>query len=143
MSTTIAGNITADPEVRFTATGTAVCNFTVASTPRRYDKDTDTWTDGDTLFLRCTAWAAQAENIVEQLAKGARVMVTGDLEQHQYTDAEGNERTSIELAVEEIGSSLRFATKPGNTKAPAGTRGSKPSTGQRSSAGRAPARSAR
>lgn len=112
MSTTITGNITADPEIRFTATGTAVCNFTVATTPRKFDKATDEWIDGDTLFMRCTTWGTQAEQMAENLTKGARVIVTGALEQHGYTDAEGNERTSIELAVDEVGASLRYASKP-------------------------------
>ena len=110
-NTTIVGNLTADPEVRFTHAGTAVCNFTVASTPRRFDRDSETWVDGDTLFLRCTTFGTQAERMVEELTKGARVMVTGSLEQHTYTDADGNTRISIELDVDEVAASLRFAPK--------------------------------
>jgi single-strand DNA-binding protein len=123
MSTTITGNITADPELRFTANGTAVCNFTIATTPRKYDKATEEWIDGDTLFMRCTTWGTQAENMAEKLAKGARVVATGDLEQHQYTDGEGVERISVELSVDEIGSSLRYAEKSAapTQKAPART----------------------
>lgn len=110
-STTITGNITADPELRFTSTGTAVCNFTIATTPRTFDKATAEWVDGDTLFMRCTTWGTQAEQMAENLTKGARVIATGALEQHSYADSDGNERTSIELAVDEIGSSLRYAAK--------------------------------
>lgn len=111
MSTTLTGNITADPEIRFTATGTAVCNFTVATTARKFDKTSEEWVDGETLFMRCTTWGTQAEQMAENLAKGARVIVTGALEQHGYTDADGNERTSIEMAVDEVGASLRYAAK--------------------------------
>ena len=110
-NTTLTGNITADPEIRFTATGTAVCNFTVATTARKFDKATDEWIDGDTLFMRCTTWGTQAVQMADHLAKGARVIVTGTLEQHGYTDADGNERTSVELAVDEVGASLRYAAK--------------------------------
>ena len=115
MSTTITGNITTDPELRYTSNGTAVCNVTIATTPRTYDKATQEWVDGDTLFLRCTTWGTQAENMTEKLVKGARVIATGTLEQHRYTDADGIERISIELSVDEIGPSLRFATKNDTT----------------------------
>ena len=109
-TTTLAGNLTADPEVRFTKGGTAVSNFTVASTPRRFDKDTSAWVDGETLFLRCTVFGKQAENMTEQLRKGQRVVVTGTLNQSNYTDKDGNERSSIELDVDEIAGSLRFTS---------------------------------
>ena len=117
MSTTITGNITADPELRFTGTGTAVCNFTVATTPRKFNKASEDWVDGETMFMRCTTWGTQAEQMAENLAKGARVIVTGTLEQHGYTDADGNERTSIELAADEVGASLRYAAKPSSKSA--------------------------
>ena len=109
MSTTVTGNLTAEPELRFTTSGTAVCNFTIASTPRRYDKDSAGWIDGETLFLRCTSWGVLAEHMADTFTKGSRVLAAGSLEQHTFTDKDGQERISIELNVEEIGASLRFA----------------------------------
>lgn len=108
-TTTIAGNLTTDPTLRFTSNGTPVANFTIAHTPRRYDKASGAWVDGDTLFLRSTVWGKQAEAVAESLTKGTRVVATGALSQSSYTDADGNTRTSIELEVDEVGPSLRWA----------------------------------
>ena len=107
---TVIGNLTADPELRFTASGAAVSNFTVASTPRTLDKNTGEWKDGDALFLRCSLWRQPAENVAESLTRGSRVIVTGRLTQRSYETREGEKRTVIELAVDEIGPSLRYAT---------------------------------
>ncbi|MGQ4548277.1 single-stranded DNA-binding protein [Dermabacteraceae bacterium P13077] len=107
---TVVGNLTADPELRFTQTGVAVASFTVASTPRSFDKQRNEWVDGDALFLRCNVWRDVAENVAESLEKGARVIVQGNLRQRSYQDKEGNNRTSLELEVSEIGPSLRYAT---------------------------------
>ena len=107
---TVIGNLTADPELRFTPTGAAVSNFTVASTPRSFDKNTGEWKDGDALFLRCSLWRQPAENVAESLTRGSRVIVTGRLQQRSYETKEGEKRTVIELAVDEIGPSLRYAT---------------------------------
>ena len=107
---TVVGNLTADPELRFTPSGAAVANFTVASTPRTFDKNSNEWKDGEALFLRCTVWRQTAENTAETLAKGSRVIVTGRLRQRSYETAQGDKRTVIELDVDEIGVSLRYAT---------------------------------
>ena len=107
---TVVGNLTADPELRFTAAGAAVANFTVASTPRTFDKATGEWKDGDALFLRCSVWRQPAENIAESLTKGSRVIVTGRLKQRSFETKEGEKRTVVELEVDEIGPSLRYAT---------------------------------
>ena len=107
---TIVGNLTADPELRFTPNGAAVANFTVASTPRILDKTTNEWKDGDALFLRCSVWRQAAENVAESLQRGTRVIVTGRLRQRSYETKEGEKRTVIELEVDEIGPSLRYAT---------------------------------
>lgn len=107
---TVVGNLVADPELRFTPAGAAVSNFTVASTPRKFDKQTDKWVDGDALFMRCNAWRSLAENVAETLAKGARVMVTGTLRQRSFETKEGEKRTVVELDVEEVGPSLKYAT---------------------------------
>jgi single-strand DNA-binding protein len=103
---TIAGNLTADPELRFTGAGQPVANFTVAQTPRYRDSSTGEWKDGDTLFLNCTAWRAMAENIAESLSRGMRVIVTGRLKQRSYETKEGEKRTVTELECDEIGPSL-------------------------------------
>ncbi|MCT1430594.1 single-stranded DNA-binding protein [Brachybacterium muris] len=110
--TTIAviGNLTADPELRFTQSGVAVANFTIASTPRTFDKQANEWRDGEALFMRSTIWRDAAENVAESLSKGDRVIAQGNLVQRSYTDREGNNRTSIELDVQEIGPSLKYAT---------------------------------
>jgi single-strand DNA-binding protein len=107
---TVVGNLTDDPELRFTPSGAAVANFTVASTPRFFDKATNDWKDGDALFLRCSVWRQAAENVAESLQRGGRVIVTGRLKQRSYETKEGEKRTVIELEVDEIGPSLRFAT---------------------------------
>jgi single-strand DNA-binding protein len=107
---TVIGNLTDDPELRFTPSGAAVANFTVASTPRILDKATNEWKDGDALFLRCSVWRQAAENVAESLQRGSRVMVTGRLRQRSYETKEGEKRTVVELEVDEIGPSLRFAT---------------------------------
>lgn len=106
---TVVGNLTNDPELRFTPSGSAVANFTVASTPRTYDRQTNEWKDGETLFLRASAWRETAENIAESLTKGTRVIVTGRLKSRSYETKEGEKRTVIELDVDEIGPSLRYA----------------------------------
>jgi single-strand DNA-binding protein len=122
---TVIGNLTADPDLRFTPSGAAVANFTVASTPRTFDKQSGEWKDGDALFLRCSIWRRPAENVSESLAKGARVIVTGRLRQRTYEpkDATGEKRYVIELDVEEIGPSLRFATAKVNKAARGATSG--------------------
>jgi single-strand DNA-binding protein len=107
---TVIGNLTADPELRFTPSGAAVANFTVASTPRMFDRQTNEWKDGEALFLRCAIWREAAENVAESLTKGARVIVSGRLKQRSYETKEGEKRTVIELDVDEIGPSLRYAT---------------------------------
>jgi single-strand DNA-binding protein len=107
---TITGNLTADPELRFTGTGTAVAAFTVAASRRVYDQATDGWKDGDTLFLRCSAWRDLADHAAESLTKGTRVIVTGRLKQRQYETPEGDKRTVYELDVEDLGPSLKWAT---------------------------------
>ncbi len=107
---TIVGNLTDDPELRFTPSGAAVANFTVASTPRIMNRQTQQWEDGDTLFMRCSAWRNVAENIAESLHRGNRVVVTGRLKQRSYETREGQQRTVVELDVDEVGASLRYAT---------------------------------
>lgn len=107
---TVIGNLTNDPELRFTPNGAAVVSFTVASTPRTLDKATNEWKDGDTLFLRCSAWRQMAENVTESLAKGSRVIVQGRLKQRSFETREGEKRTVVELDVDEVGPSLRNAT---------------------------------
>jgi len=107
---TVVGNLTADPELRFTPSGAAVANFTVASTPRTFDRASNEWKDGDALFMRCSIWRQAAENVAESLTRGARVVVTGRLKQRSYETKEGEKRTVVELEVDEIGPSLRYAT---------------------------------
>ncbi|MDH6279492.1 single-stranded DNA-binding protein [Prescottella agglutinans] len=107
---TIIGNLTADPELRFTPAGAAVANFTVAATPRTFDRQSNEWKDGDALFMRCSIWREAAENVAESLTKGMRVIVSGRLKQRSYETREGEKRTVIELEVDEIGPSLRYAT---------------------------------
>jgi single-strand DNA-binding protein len=107
---TIVGNITADPELRFTPSGAAVANFTVASTPRVMDRQTNEWKDGEALFMRCSIWRQAAENVAESLTRGTRVIVSGRLKQRSYETKEGEKRTVVELDVEEIGPSLKYAT---------------------------------
>jgi len=107
---TVIGNLTGDPELRFTPSGAAVASFTVASTPRSFDRETSQWKDGDPLFLRCSVWRQYAENVAESLTKGMQVMVQGRLKQRSYQTREGENRTVIELDVDDVGPTLRFAT---------------------------------
>jgi single-strand DNA-binding protein len=107
---TVIGNLTADPELRFTPSGAAVANFTVASTPRMFDRQTNEWKDGEALFLRCNIWREAAENVAESLVRGSRVIVSGRLKQRSFETREGEKRTVVELEVDEIGPSLRYAT---------------------------------
>jgi single-strand DNA-binding protein len=107
---TVIGNLTADPELRFTPSGAAVANFTVASTPRMFDRQTNEWKDGDSLFLSCNVWRQAAENVAESLTKGTRVIVSGRLRQRSYETKEGEKRTVYEIEVDEVGPSLRNAT---------------------------------
>jgi single-strand DNA-binding protein len=107
---TVIGNLTADPELRFTPAGAAVANFTVASTLRTFDRQTNEWKDGDALFMRCNIWREAAENVAESLTRGSRVIVSGRLRQRSYETREGEKRTVVELEVDEIGPSLRYAT---------------------------------
>ena len=107
---TLVGNLTADPELRFAQSGAAVANFTIASTPRAFDKQSNEWKDGDTMFLNCSVWRQAAEHVAESLTKGTRVIVQGRLKSRSYDDREGNKRTVFEVDVEEIGPSLAWAT---------------------------------
>lgn len=106
---TIVGNLTNDPELRWTQSGNAIASFTVASTPRSFDRNTNEWKDGETLFMRCTAWREMAENVCETLGKGMRVIVQGRLTQRSFETSEGERRTVVELQVDEVGPSLRRA----------------------------------
>ena len=107
---TVIGNLTGDPELRFTPSGAAVANFTVASTPRQFDRQSNEFKDGDTLFMRCSIWREAAENVAESLTKGTRVIASGRLIQRSYETREGEKRTVVELQVDEIGPSLRYAS---------------------------------
>jgi single-strand DNA-binding protein len=107
---TVVGNLTADPDLRFTSTGVAVMNFTVASTPRVYDRESGGWRDDGTLFLRCNLWRQAAENAVKSLTKGTRVIVQGRLKQRSFETKEGDKRTVVELEVDAIGPELRYAS---------------------------------
>ncbi|WP_112245173.1 single-stranded DNA-binding protein [Kribbella monticola] len=107
---TLIGNLTGDPELRFTPSGAAVANFTIASTPRTLDRQTNEWKDGETLFISCAVWRQVAENVAESLTRGSRVVVHGRLKARSYDDREGNKRTVFECDVEEIGASMRYAT---------------------------------
>lgn len=124
---TVIGNLTDDPELRFTPSGAAVASFTIASTPRTYDKQANEWKDGTPLFLRCSIWRQAAENIAESLAKGMRVIAQGNLVQRSYETREGEKRTVVELQVEEIGPSLKYAV----AKVERANRGNSNSGGQR------------
>ncbi|TVU61602.1 single-stranded DNA-binding protein [Paenarthrobacter nitroguajacolicus] len=130
---TVIANLTNDPELRFTPNGSAVANFTLASTPRTFDRQSNEWKDGETLFLRASVWREAAENVAESLTKGMRVIVTGRLKSRSYETKEGEKRTVIELEVDEIGPSLRYANAKvnrtqrsgnGGGQAPATTSGS-------------------
>jgi single-strand DNA-binding protein len=109
-SITVVGNLTADPELRFTPSGAAVANFTVASTPRTFDRQTNEWKDQETLFLNCSVWRQAAENAAESLTRGMRVIVQGRLKARSYETREGEKRTVFEIDVEEVGPSLKMAT---------------------------------
>ena len=119
---TVVGNLTADPELRYTQGGLAVANFTIASTPRTFDRQANDWKDGEALFLRASCWREFAEHVAGSLTKGSRVVATGRLKQRSYDDREGVKRTAIELEVDEIGPSLRYATAQ-VTRAPGGSTG--------------------
>lgn len=106
---TVIGNLTADPELRFTQSGVAVASFTIASTPRKFNRQTNEWEDEEALFLRCSIWREAAEHVSESLEKGSRVIAQGRLKQRSFTDREGNNRTSIELDVDEVGPSTKYA----------------------------------
>ncbi|MER0079939.1 single-stranded DNA-binding protein [Corynebacterium sp. KPL2830] len=107
---TVVGNMVADPELRFTPAGAAVANFRVASTPRRYNSQTNQWEDGEAMFLTCNVWRQAAENVAETLSKGMRIIVTGRLKQRSFQTREGENRTVFEIDVDEVGPSLRYAT---------------------------------
>ena len=107
---TVVGNLTADPDLRYTQSGLAVANFTIASTPRTYDRASNEWKDGEALFLRASVWREFAEHVASTLTKGSRVIAQGRLKQRSYETREGEKRTSIELDIDEIGPSLRYAT---------------------------------
>lgn len=121
---TVVGNLTADPELKFTQSGAAVTSFTVASTPRMFDKASGEWKDGDALFMRCNVWRQVAENVAESLFRGSRVLVTGRLRQRSFETREGEKRTVIELEVDEVGPSLRYATAKVNKVSREGGQGS-------------------
>lgn len=127
---TVVGNLTADPELRYTQNGLPVVNFTIASTPRTFDRQANEWKDGDALFLRASAWRDFAEHIAGTLTKGMRVVATGRLRQRNYQDREGQTRTAIELEIDEIGPSLRYATAQ-VTRAAAGGTAAQPAASQR------------
>jgi single-strand DNA-binding protein len=120
---TVIGNLTSDPELRFTPSGSAVANFTIASTPRTFDRQSNEWKDGETLFLRASVWREAAENVAESLTKGMRVIVTGRLKSRSYETKEGEKRTVIELEVDEIGPSLRYANAKVNRTQRSGAQG--------------------
>jgi len=130
----VVGNLTSDPELRFTPGGSAVANFTVASTPRVLDRESGTWRDGDPLFLRCSLWREAAENAAESLTRGARVLVTGRLVQRSFETKEGEKRTVVELQVDEVGPSLKYATAKVNKVSRNGSGTSAPSDGAWSAA---------
>ena len=117
---TVIGNLTADPGLRWTQSGAAVADFTVASTPRTYDRNAGEWRDGDTLFMRCSVWRETAENVAESLRKGMRVIVRGRLTQRSYDTQQGERRTVVELQVDEVGPSLRRARAQVTRTAPSG-----------------------
>lgn len=122
--TTVIGNLTADPELRFTPSGSAVANFTIASTPRSFDRTSNDWKDGETLFLRCNIWREYAENLVESVKKGDSLIVHGQIKSRSYDTKEGEKRTVIEMEVLEAGPALRYSTaKPVKTQRGNGQQG--------------------
>src|SRR5438132_2010088 len=143
---TVVGNLTADPELRFTPSGAAVANFTVASTPRNFDRQAGEWKDGEALFMRCNVWRQAAENVAETLTRGMRVMVSGRLRQRSYETKEGEKRTVYEVEVDDVSPSLRNASAKVNRVARSGAGdggygggprscGGRPSGGQRDQGG--------
>src|SRR5213592_1582654 len=134
---TVVGNLTADPELRFTPSGAAVANFTVASTPRTFDRQSNEWKDGEALFLNCSVWRQAAENAAESLTRGMRVIVSGRLKQRSFETKEGEKRTVVELEVDDVGPSLRNASAKVNRVARSGAGDGGYGGGQRSSGGRA------
>ena len=120
---TVCGNLVADPELKFLGTGAAVASFTIASTPRTFDRQSNEWRTGDTLFMRCSIWREAAENVAESLTKGTRVIVTGRLVQRSYETREGEKRTVVELQVDEVAPSLRYATVKVTRSAKSGQQG--------------------
>ena len=119
---TVIGNLTADPELKFTPAGAAVANFTIASTPRTFDKNSNEWKDGEALFMNCSIWRETAENVAESLTRGTRVIASGRLKQRSF-EKDGQKRTVIELEVEEIGPSLKYSTAKPNKVARGGNDG--------------------
>jgi single-strand DNA-binding protein len=117
---TLIGNLTDDPEMRFTPSGAGVANFTIASTPRSYDQKASEWKDGETLFMRCAIWREAAENVAESLKRGMRVVATGRLQSRTFDTKEGEKRTVIELQVDEIGPSLKNASAKVTKNPPSG-----------------------
>jgi single-strand DNA-binding protein len=132
---TLVGNLTADPELRFTPSGAAVANFTVASTPRTFDRQTNEWRDGDAMFLNCAVWRQAAENVAESLQKGMRVIVQGRLKSRSYETREGERRTVFEIDVDEIGPALKYATPKVSRNASGGQGGGARSSGGGSAGG--------
>ncbi|MGO2050182.1 MAG: single-stranded DNA-binding protein [Microbacterium sp.] len=127
---TVVGNLTADPELRYTQNGLPVANFTIASTPRTFDRQANEWKDGEALFLRASVWRDFAEHVAGSMTKGMRVVAQGRLRQRSYQDREGNNRTSIELEIDEIGPSLRYATAQVTRAASGGGGGQRPAQQQ-------------
>lgn len=121
---TVIGNLTADPEIKFTPSGAALAKFTIASTPRIFDRETNQWKDGTSTFFRCAAWRSLAEHVADSLPKGSRVVAFGRIRQHNWQTAEGENRSMLALEVDEIGASLRFTTIAINGKAAAATHAS-------------------
>ncbi|OJX80804.1 MULTISPECIES: single-stranded DNA-binding protein [unclassified Leifsonia] len=141
---TVVGNLTADPELRYTQNGLAVANFTIASTPRTFDRQANDWKDGEALFLRASVWREFAEHVAGSLTKGSRVIAQGRLKQRSYETKEGEKRTSIELEIDEIGPSLRYATAQvtraqSSGRAPGGFGGGAPAAVEEPWAASAPA----
>ena len=132
---TIVGNLTNDPELRFTPSGAAVASFTVASTPRSFDRQANEWKDGETLFMRCSIWRQAAENVAESLQRGMRVVVTGRLKSRTFDTREGEKRTVIEMEAEEVGPSLKYATAKVNRTTRSGGEGGFGSGGGSASGG--------
>ena len=135
----VVGNLTADPELKFTPSGSAVANFTIASTPRTFNRQSNEWEDGETLFLRSSIWREAAENVAKSLTKGARVIAQGALKQRSYETREGEKRTSYELDVHEIGPSLKYATAKVTKAQRNGGQGTQPQQSTPQQWGQAPA----